>query len=474
MRRATRGTRGPVRAIRLAGAKEQHLFAIDDLQVLQCRSSDLSIVERWVGCSDNPAMSLTAGMVPELDDDSDVVGSGLVVASGHMQGDIILHRALLADGNEGSDNDDGCTLRMGTSAVRALTLAGSVLAAGNERGDVRIFGIALTMGARIRSQFLCRLPAISMEVECLELAATAGFMAIGRSGDPNEGGLSLWSLSCEDPLPEPWALTDDETDELTDDDDAARSRGRLVPLVDHSELSMCDVYALSLLEEEGALADERERPASGEGIGASTSSSWLLLAGSARGDVTLWRLPMRRHAGMRPGVPRGSALGVAAATLAAPPVQLWSVTRDGSIMATALSRRGLAVAAADCKIGTASSTSGTMHLLVRESASGRCRELALPNAQSADCANTTCSPGGSLWSGQWQVPAAVECPVCSSTFPVVNALTLSDQGGADESPARVELWHGGYDQRLHAWEGVWESIHETDESPACAASPSAT
>ena len=86
----------------------------------------------------------------------------------------------------------------------------------------------------------------------------------------------------------------------------------------------------------------------------------------------------------------------------------------------------------------------------------RCTELPMPSAQSTDCENAACAPQQGMWSGQWQVPTQAECPVCSSTYPVVNALAF---GREDDV-----LWFGGYGRQLHRW-GAISAVVAQCETP---------
>ena len=118
----------------------------------------------------------------------------------------------------------------------------------------------------------------------------------------------------------------------------------------------------------------------------------------------------------------------------------------------------------------------------RSWASGISRDLELPSSRSADCDNASCDPPGVQWNGQWQAPTT-ECPVCSTSFPVVNACALilaqpvvPERCGCDDDACaldgaevgserpheaergcsskveRVTLVFGGYGRMLHAWE----------------------
>ena len=229
--RTSRSTRGAVRAMSIAG---DFVFVCDDLQVMMLRSDDLSVVERWVGRSDDSPLSLASGSVPLIDDSGDHVGTGLLCVSGHQRGNVALRHAC---SQHDDDDDDGTVKLLRTrSAVRAVSLSHSVLAAGGEDGAVRLFGIAFLRNGSstlsICSQLLCRLPSAGGEVECLALSPSkeGNYLAIGRSGGGSGGacgaeggGLALWSFECEEPLPEVWALSDE--DDTDDDDDGGDDGG---------------------------------------------------------------------------------------------------------------------------------------------------------------------------------------------------------------------------------------------------------
>ena len=194
-----------------------------------------------------------------------------------------------------------------------------------------------------------------------------------------------------------------------------------------AHVSTGGVYAASLLEDDpasGGVADASSSDAEHEAL-----RPLQLLAGDAEGHVALWRL----------GAP---SRGAVEATI------VWREKRAGSVQALALSAFGCVVAAADYRPadGGAQRSAGTAGLLVRHTASATCAEVDLPNSRSLRCDNQACDTPASLWNGTWQVPATVECPLCSSTFPVVNAVALDRASSADGV-----LFFGGYGKSLNGW-----------------------
>ena len=85
-------------------------------------------------------------------------------------------------------------------------------------------------------------------------------------------------------------------------------------------------------------------------------------------------------------------------------------------------------------------------------ADGKVRILDLPSSRAADCENAGCQPpSGVLWNGQWQAPSGAECPVCTTSFPVVNACVLNKAEGSTSTTGAITLYFGGYGRTLHAW-----------------------
>ena len=195
------------------------------------------------------------------------------------------------------------------------------------------------------------------------------------------------------------------------------------------------LYAASLLEDDpasGGVADASSSDAEHEAL-----RPLQLLAGDAEGHVALWRL----------GAP---SRGAVEATI------VWREKR--AVGAGAVSRRLAACGRYRPADGGAQRSAGTAGSLVRHTASATCAEVDLPNSRSLRCDNQACDTPASLWNGTWQVPATVECPLCSSTFPVVNAV-------ASSSVVSGRRLLRGYGKSLNGWGPLGASaVNEPDKA----------
>lgn len=327
---AARQLRSSVRAVSVISS--DRLFVADDFQVMQLSASSLEEEDRWIGHSDNPVLSLTAGVVPVLQDDDEPSGEELmVVVFGHMCGQIVLRRAFASTDEEdaclGKSSGEVVVTRRLNAAVRAVAMSGSVLVAGDASGSIAVLAVALAdAGRRIHCQTLSRLHAPE-EVEALAIAPAAASscdaycIAVGRSTATASDccGLSVWDFHSDDGvLPETWRLTDDDGEalgasgsaaaggsagggasslalEASEEEDrgalvrrelAALKKERLAAGGDGGGLFAGGVFAVALAADEACGSLGRLSCRSG---GAS-SGALLLLAGGADGTVALWRL----------------------------------------------------------------------------------------------------------------------------------------------------------------------------------------